>query len=56
MASPLARAGGLFCGFKGALKICAYDDETEELDEIVSTRENLQVVRIPGHYWQGFKR
>ena len=44
-----------FVVLKGALKICAYDDETEELDEIVSTRENLQVVRIPGHYWQGFK-
>ena len=40
---------------KGALKICAYDDETKELDEIVSTGENLQVVRMPGHYWHGFK-
>ena len=44
-----------FVALKGALKICAYDDETEELDEIVSTGENLQVVRIPGHYWHGFK-
>lgn len=44
-----------FVVLKGALKICAYDDETEELDEIVSTGENLQVVRIPGHYWHGFK-
>jgi dTDP-4-dehydrorhamnose 3,5-epimerase len=34
---------------KGAMKICAYDDG--ELDEIVSTRENLQLVRIPGHYF-----
>jgi len=40
---------------KGALKICAYDDATEELDEIVSTGENMQVVKIPGHYWHGFK-
>ena len=44
-----------FVVLKGALKICAYDDATEELDEIVSTGENLQVVRIPGHYWHGFK-
>jgi dTDP-4-dehydrorhamnose 3,5-epimerase len=40
---------------KGALKICAYDDVTQELDEIISTGENLQVVKIPGHYWHGFK-
>ena len=44
-----------FVVLNGALKICAYDDETEELDEIVSTGENLQVVRIPGQYWHGFK-
>jgi dTDP-4-dehydrorhamnose 3,5-epimerase len=44
-----------FVVLKGALKICAYDDETEELDEIVSTGDNLQVVRMPGHYWHGFK-
>lgn len=40
---------------RGVLKICAYDDITQELDEIISTGENLQVVRIPGHYWHGFK-
>jgi len=44
-----------FVVLKGTLKMCAYDDEIEELDEIVSTGENLQVVRIPGHYWHGFK-
>ena len=44
-----------FVVLKGAMKICAYDDETKELDEIVSTGENPQVVRIPGHYWHGFK-
>ena len=40
---------------KGAMKICAYDEETEELDEIVSTDQDLQIVRVPGHYWHGFK-
>lgn len=44
-----------FLVIKGALKICAYDDETQELDEIVSTGDSLQVVRMPGHYWHGFK-
>jgi len=44
-----------FLVVKGALKICAYDDDTRELDEIISTGENLQVVRMPGHYWHGFK-
>ena len=44
-----------FIVVKGALKICAYDDVTQELDEIVSTGANLQVVKIPGHYWHGFK-
>jgi dTDP-4-dehydrorhamnose 3,5-epimerase len=40
---------------KGALKICAYDEETKELDEIISTGLDLQVLRIPGHYWHGYK-
>ena len=44
-----------FLVVRGALKICAYDDETRELDEVVSTGENLQVVRVPGCYWHGFK-
>jgi len=44
-----------FVVLRGAAKICAYDDETSELVEIVSTGMNLQVVRIPGHYWHGFK-
>jgi len=44
-----------FLVVRGALKICAYDDETEELDEIVSAGDNPQLVRVPGHYWHGFK-
>lgn len=44
-----------FIVVRGAAKICAYDEESGELDEIVSTEKNLQVVRIPGHYWHGFK-
>jgi dTDP-4-dehydrorhamnose 3,5-epimerase len=44
-----------FVVIKGALKICAFDDVTCELNEIISTGENIQAVRIPGHYWHGFK-
>lgn len=44
-----------FVVIRGAAKICAYDEESGELDEIVSTGENLQVVRVPGRYWHGFK-
>lgn len=44
-----------FVVVKGALKICAYDDATHELDEIVATGMNAEVVKIPGHYWHGFK-
>jgi dTDP-4-dehydrorhamnose 3,5-epimerase len=44
-----------FIVLKGALKICAYNEETKELDEIISTGQDLQIVKIPGHYWHGFK-
>ena len=44
-----------FVVVRGAAKICVYDGESGELDEIVSTGENLQVVRVPSHYWHGFK-
>lgn len=44
-----------FIVLKGALKICAYDEKTKELDEVISTGIDLQVLRMPGHYWHGFK-
>ncbi|HVP26748.1 MAG TPA: dTDP-4-dehydrorhamnose 3,5-epimerase family protein [Candidatus Bathyarchaeia archaeon] len=44
-----------FLVVKGALKICAYDDKIQELTEIISTSEDLQIVKIPGHYWHGIK-
>jgi dTDP-4-dehydrorhamnose 3,5-epimerase len=39
----------------GAIKLCAFDDATAELNEIIRTSYVLQIVRIPGHYWHGFK-
>lgn len=44
-----------FVALKGAIKICGYDEKTGELNEIVSTGRDMQVVRMPGHYWHGFK-
>jgi len=44
-----------FIVVKGAMKICAYDEETKELDEIIASEHKLQVVRVPGHYWHGTK-
>ena len=44
-----------FIVLTGALKICAYNEKTSELAEVVSTGKNLQIVRVPGHYWHGFK-
>ena len=44
-----------FLVLKGALKICAYNEKLGELTEIVSTAHDLQIVRIPGLYWHGFK-
>ncbi|MFQ5951755.1 MAG: dTDP-4-dehydrorhamnose 3,5-epimerase family protein [Candidatus Geothermarchaeales archaeon] len=49
-----------FIVVRGALRICAYDDQENsetrgQLDEILSSSEKLQAVRIPGHYWHGIK-
>lgn len=44
-----------FIVIHGCAKICAFDEASGELDEIVSCGENPQIVRIPGHYWHGFK-
>jgi len=44
-----------FAALKGAIEICAFDEKTEELAEVVSTGMDMQIVRVPGHYWHGFK-
>ena len=44
-----------FLALKGAVKICAFDDKTHELDEVISNTLNPQLVRMPGHFWHGFK-
>ncbi len=44
-----------FLVLRGVAKICVFDDKTAELDEVVSSGFDLQIVRVPGHYWHGFK-
>ncbi|TAK20582.1 MAG: dTDP-4-dehydrorhamnose 3,5-epimerase [Nitrosarchaeum sp.] len=49
-----------FITVRGATKICAYDDTEKSptrgnLDEIISSEEKIQCVRIPGYYYHGFK-
>ena len=49
-----------FCVVKGAMKICAYDDDPAsptrgQLDEVIASSDRLQLVRIPGKYWHGTK-
>jgi dTDP-4-dehydrorhamnose 3,5-epimerase len=44
-----------FIALKGTIKIGIYDDETGELDEVISSGQNLQAVRVPGYFWHGFK-
>ena len=44
-----------FLALKGMIKICAFDEKTAEINEIISSKFDFQVIRIPGHYWHGFK-
>jgi dTDP-4-dehydrorhamnose 3,5-epimerase len=44
-----------FLVLKGAIKIGVYDDKSNEIDEIISSDKQLQIVRVPGFYWHGFK-
>ena len=44
-----------FLVVKGVAKVCAYDEETKHLVEVVLSDAKPQVLRVPGHYWHGFK-
>lgn len=44
-----------FVVVNGALKLCAFDDSSRELEEIVLTGDVPQIARVPGKYWHGFK-
>jgi dTDP-4-dehydrorhamnose 3,5-epimerase len=44
-----------FIVLKGAMKICAYEEETGRMIEIVASGEKPSIVRIPGKYLHGTK-
>jgi dTDP-4-dehydrorhamnose 3,5-epimerase len=44
-----------FLVLKGAMKICAYEEETGKMAEITASSEKPTVVRIPGKYLHGTK-
>jgi len=44
-----------FLVLKGAMKICAYDEETRRLAEVIASGQKPLLVRIPGHYYHGSK-
>ena len=45
----------VFVVLRGVIKLCAYDDATTELNELILTGDVLESIRIPGYYWHGFK-
>jgi len=49
-----------FITIKGTTKICAYDGKPDsqtygQLNEIISSEDRIQCIRIPGFYFHGFK-
>jgi dTDP-4-dehydrorhamnose 3,5-epimerase len=44
-----------FLVLKGASKICAYDEKTQKLVEIVAGGVRPMLIRMPGQYLHGFK-
>ncbi|MDH5419339.1 MAG: dTDP-4-dehydrorhamnose 3,5-epimerase family protein [Candidatus Bathyarchaeota archaeon] len=44
-----------FLVLKGAMKICAYEEETAKMAEVIATGEKPTLVRIPGKYLHGTK-
>jgi dTDP-4-dehydrorhamnose 3,5-epimerase len=44
-----------FLVLKGAMKICAYEEETGKMVEIIASGEKPSIVRVPGKYLHGTK-
>ncbi len=44
-----------FLVLKGAIKICAYDEETRKMAEVIASAKKPTIVRIPGKYLHGTK-
>jgi len=39
----------------GSAKVCAFDEASRHLVEVVLSWERPQILRVPGVYWHGFK-
>ena len=49
-----------FTVLKGKMKICVYDGDKNsstfgKLVEIIADENNLQIIKVPGHFWHGTK-
>lgn len=44
-----------FLVLKGTMKICAYDESTRKLVEVIGSEKKLTLIRIPGHYLHATK-
>ena len=44
-----------FLVLRGAMKICAYEESSGKLAEVVGSGDKLQLIRIPGKYLHGTK-
>lgn len=44
-----------FLVLAGALKICAFEEETRKMVEIIATAKKPKITRIPGNYLHGIK-
>ncbi|MEM0192176.1 MAG: dTDP-4-dehydrorhamnose 3,5-epimerase family protein [Candidatus Korarchaeum sp.] len=48
-----------FLVIRGSIKVCVYDDGDSptrgHLVEVVLSESRMQILRVPGHYWHGFK-
>jgi len=44
-----------FLVIEGAMKICAFEEETGKMTEIIASGQRLTLVRIPGQYLHGTK-
>ena len=44
-----------FLVVKGAMKICAYDEKTKRLAEVIGSEKKPMLIRIPGFYYHGTK-
>lgn len=44
-----------FLVLRGAMKMCAYEEETGKMAEIIACAEKPTIVRIPGHCWHETK-